>query len=53
MLTKKIFGVISLGCDKNRVDTEKLLAMLKGRGCRLTDDPTKAQVLIVNTCGFL
>ena len=53
MLTEKIFGVISLGCDKNRVDTEKLLAMLKGRGCRLTDDPSEAQVLIVNTCGFL
>ena len=53
MLTEKIFGVISLGCDKNRVDTEKLLAMLQGRGCRLTDDPSEAQVLIVNTCGFL
>ena len=53
MLTGKIFGVISLGCDKNRVDTEKLLAMLQGRGCRLTDDPSEAQILIVNTCGFL
>ena len=53
MLSKKIFGVISLGCDKNRVDTEKLLGLLKSRGCSLTDDLSKAQILIVNTCAFL
>lgn len=53
MLTDKKFGVISLGCDKNRVDTEKMLAMLQSRGCQLTYDPAEAQVLIVNTCGFL
>ncbi len=53
MLYNKVFGVISLGCDKNRVDTEKLLAKLKQRGCRLTDDLSKAQILIVNTCAFL
>ena len=53
MLTNKIFGVISLGCDKNRVDTEKLLGLLKARGCSLTDDLEKAQVVIVNTCAFL
>ncbi len=53
MLKDKIFGVISLGCDKNRVDTEKMLAMIRARGCEITDDPAKAQVLIVNTCGFL
>ena len=53
MLTKKLFGVISLGCDKNRVDSEKLLGLLKGKGCRTTDDLSKAQIVIVNTCGFL
>ena len=53
MLSEKKFGVISLGCDKNRVDTEKLLGMLKGRGCVLTDRLDDAQILIVNTCGFL
>ena len=31
MFTEKIFGVISLGCDKNRVDTEKMLAKLEGK----------------------
>lgn len=53
MLNDKLFGVISLGCDKNRVDTEKLLGMIRERGYKLTDDLTKAQILIVNTCGFL
>lgn len=53
MLSEKLFGVISLGCDKNRVDTEKLIALLKGKGCRLTDDLSKAQIVVVNTCAFL
>ncbi len=53
MLDGKIFGVISLGCDKNRVDTEKMLAMIKGKGYQLTDNPSEAHILIVNTCGFL
>ena len=53
MLSKKLFGVISLGCDKNRVDTEKLLAMIKERGYTLTDDLSKANVVIINTCAFL
>ncbi len=53
MVTEKLFGVISLGCDKNRVDSEKLIGLLKDRGCRLTDDIEKAQILIVNTCAFL
>lgn len=51
--TRKKFGVISLGCDKNRVDTEKLLARIAERGCHLTDDPAEAEILIVNTCAFL
>ena len=53
MLSKKLFGVISLGCDKNRVDTEKLLGMIKERGYSLTDDLSKANIVIVNTCAFL
>ncbi|MBQ8284296.1 MAG: 30S ribosomal protein S12 methylthiotransferase RimO [Clostridia bacterium] len=53
MLSKKLFGVISLGCDKNRVDTEKLLGMIKNKGYLLTDDLSKAQIVIVNTCAFL
>lgn len=49
----KKFGLISLGCDKNRVDAEKLLAIIQKAGGKLTNDPSSAQVLIVNTCAFL
>ena len=51
--TEKKFGIISLGCDKNRVDTEKLLSIIRGRGCEITDDIAAANVIIVNTCAFL
>ena len=51
--TAKKFGVVSLGCDKNRVDSEKLLSLIKSRGCTVTDDAAQANVLIVNTCAFL
>ncbi len=50
---QKIFGFISLGCDKNRVDGERLLGEIKAHGCQITDDFGKAQILIVNTCAFL
>ncbi len=53
MLKEKLFGVISLGCDKNRVDTEKLLGLIKERGYATTDDIQRAQILIINTCAFL
>lgn len=47
------YGVISLGCDKNRVDAEKLLAIIKSRGCEICDDLSEANVVVVNTCAFL
>ncbi len=46
-------GAVSLGCNKNRVDTETALGLLKEKGFLLTDDPAKADVLLVNTCGFI
>lgn len=49
---KKI-GMVSLGCPKNLVDTEALLGDLTGHGYTLTAEEAKADVLIVNTCGFL
>lgn len=51
--SKKTFGLISLGCDKNRVDSEKLLAIIKNKGCKITDDIQKAEIIVVNTCAFL
>ena len=53
MLENKVFGMISLGCDKNRVDAERLLAIVRGRGFAVTDDISEANILIVNTCAFL
>ncbi|NPB09242.1 MAG: MiaB/RimO family radical SAM methylthiotransferase, partial [Thermodesulfobacteria bacterium] len=44
---------VSLGCPKNRVDTEKLLAELKARGAETVLDPAEADVLLVNTCAFI
>jgi ribosomal protein S12 methylthiotransferase len=46
-------GVISLGCAKNRVDTEEMLKLLSLEGYELTDQARDAEVLIVNTCGFI
>jgi len=46
-------GMISLGCAKNRVDAEQMLGLLQGAGCALTENPGEADVLIVNTCGFI
>ena len=46
-------GAVSLGCNKNRVDTETALGLLRDRGFRFTPDPEKADILLVNTCGFI
>ena len=46
-------GMISLGCNKNRVDSELALGLLREDGFLLTDDPAQADVLVVNTCGFI
>lgn len=44
---------ISLGCDKNLVDSEKMLSMLTAKGYSLTDDETEAQIIVINTCCFI
>ncbi len=46
-------GVISLGCSKNLVDTEVMLGHLDRAGCVFVQDASEADVLIVNTCGFI
>jgi ribosomal protein S12 methylthiotransferase len=47
------FHLVSLGCAKNLVDSEVMLGILKENSWKLTDDPAEADVLIVNTCGFI
>lgn len=51
-MSKTVF-VISLGCDKNRVDTENILYLLGQGGYRLVDDIDEADVAVINTCAFI
>ena len=46
-------GFMSLGCPKNLVDSEVMLGHLRLKGFTLTPDPAQAEVLVVNTCGFI
>ena len=46
-------GLISLGCAKNLVDSEHMLARLRDAGWEITEDMTEADVGVVNTCGFI
>ncbi len=46
-------GVISLGCAKNLVDTERMLGLVKAAGHTIVSSPARADALIVNTCGFI
>lgn len=45
--------LVSLGCSRNDVDSEELAARLDAEGFQLTDDPDGAEVIMVNTCGFI
>ena len=49
----KTVGLVSLGCAKNRVDSENLLGMLRDRGYEIVSDPAEAEIIFVNTCGFI
>ena len=49
---KKILFV-SLGCDKNLVDSEVMLGLLAEKGYTFTDDEAEADIIIVNTCCFI
>lgn len=44
---------ISLGCDKNLVDSEMMMGLLRDRGYTFTDDEKQADVIVINTCGFI
>lgn len=52
-LKKKQLSAISLGCDKNKVDLEKMLGKLKSYGFQIIDDAENADIVIVNTCAFI
>jgi len=51
-LEKYKVGMVSLGCDKNRVDSELILGTIN-KFYEITNDPKEAEIIIVNTCGFI
>ena len=46
-------GIVSLGCDKNTVDSERIIAALASYGAEAARDLSEADVIVVNTCGFI
>ena len=44
---------VSLGCDKNLVDSEMMMGLLKEKGYKFTDDEKEADIAVINTCGFI
>src|SRR3990172_915407 len=53
MSMPKSFHLVSLGCAKNSVDSESMAQLLGSEGYQASLDPADAEVLIVNTCGFI
>jgi ribosomal protein S12 methylthiotransferase len=49
----KTIGLVSLGCAKNLIDSEMILSMFQNGDYKITQDPSLADVIIVNTCGFI
>ncbi len=49
----KIISMIGLGCPKNLVDSEKVLGILTGAGYIVTPSPEDAEIVLINTCGFI
>jgi len=46
-------GLVTLGCDKNTVDSERIMASLVGHGARVSADVDGADLIVINTCGFI
>ena len=46
-------GFVSLGCSKNLVDTEMMIGIWKENGFEIIQDPKKADIILINTCGFI
>src|SRR5436190_23519644 len=52
-MTQPTYAFVSLGCPKNTVDSERMLGKLAQEGYALTPDADGADVVVVNTCGFI
>lgn len=52
-MSKKTIHLVSLGCVKNRVDSEVMLGIAGSSGFEVVSDPAEAEVIVINTCGFI
>jgi ribosomal protein S12 methylthiotransferase len=52
-LRKASFHIVTLGCDKNTVDSEGVARLLEDQGLTSSPDPAEAAIIVVNTCGFI
>lgn len=52
-MKKKSFYLVSLGCAKNTVDSDSMAALLAREGYSIVENPSQAEVMVVNTCGFI
>src|SRR5580765_9013711 len=52
-MSKPTFAFVTLGCPKNLVDSERMLGLLAQDGCALVPDADGADVVVINTCGFI
>ena len=46
-------GFVSLGCSKNLLDTEMTIGLFKNNKFNIVNDPSDADVIVINTCGFI
>ena len=46
-------GIVTLGCTKNQVDSEMILGVFKAQGFNITNQVEEADIIVVNTCGFI
>ena len=46
-------GFVSLGCSKNLIDTEMAIGLFKSNDYEIVNDVEKAQIIVINTCGFI
>ena len=53
MKKRKKVSIITLGCSKNTVDSERLMRQLQANNIRLQNDPDRSDAIIINTCGFI
>jgi len=52
-MSRETYYILSLGCSKNRADAEVMASRMNAGGYRMVQDPAQAEVILVNTCGFI